>query len=92
MSSKPPRFTTAPPACTGPPECAIRMWSQLHDPASIEGERHIRADERRLLLREMQPTLKDLDWILDNLDKPDAIDKLRRHVRRLITLTERRAA
>lgn len=43
-------FTTTPP-CTGPPECAIRFWQEVHSPASVEGEKAIRADQRRLDLR-----------------------------------------
>ena len=67
MSSKPPRFTSVPPPCGGPPECAIRMWSQLHDPDSIEGERHIRADEQRLMMRRIQIMQLELDRANDRI-------------------------
>lgn len=84
---KPPRFTSI--TCTA---CPVVTWQQMHDPTAIEGERQIRADERRLILREMQATCRDLQWLLDNLNRPDTPEKLRRHLRRLITLTERRSA
>jgi hypothetical protein len=68
-------------------------------------EKRIRADQRRLDLRELQATARDLSWLLDqltiDLEHPDRLDikkvvsdldKLRRHTRRLITLSERRQA
>jgi hypothetical protein len=65
-------------------------------------EKRIRADQRRLDLRELQATARDLNWLLDqlHLDQPasaidtrklvDNLDKIHRHTRRLITLSERR--
>lgn len=65
--TKPPRFRTAPPACAGPPECAIAMWAVIHDPANAEAERHIRADEQRLMMRRIEVMQLELDRANDRI-------------------------
>lgn len=73
-------------------------WHHKH-PA----ERAIRADQRRLDLRELQATARDLVWLVDQLvdrngrpltpkDVPQVLDRIRHHARRLITTAERKAA
>lgn len=47
MSSKPPRFTTAPPKPCD--ECPIHMWAALSNPEAVNVERWARRDERRIL-------------------------------------------
>lgn len=98
MIDQPPRFRTAQPKpCDA---CPAKTWGVIHDPASIEAERQIRADQRRLDLRELQATSRDLAWLIDQLvddnSKPieaknaaETLDRVRSLTRRLITLTAR---
>lgn len=53
--------------CSGPPECAIRMWALIHDPANAEAERHIRADEQRLMVRRLAVMQLELDRANDRI-------------------------
>ena len=86
----PPRFTTVPPKpCDS---CPVKTWAVMHDPSSIEGERRIRADQRRLDFRELQATARDLAWHLEHMDRDpvQALARIRSITARLITLSERR--
>lgn len=102
VSQKPPRFTSAPAKpCDA---CPAKTWGAFHDPTNIEAERQIRADQRRLDMRELDATAKDLAYLLDQLGLPekpkdidvvktfDALSRIRTHVSRLIATAERRAA
>lgn len=68
-------FTTTPP-CTGPPECAIRFWQTVHDPASVEGEKAIRADQRRLDMRLLERKNAELARLNERVELLE--DQLRR--------------
>lgn len=78
----------------------ITLWKKLHDPDDIARERAIRADQRRLDLREMQATAKTLQFLIGELRAPnltdrkrtDVLERLDRVARQLLTHVERRAA
>ena len=77
------------------PHCPIVTWAAITDPNTAAGERQIRADQRRLDLRELQATAKDLSFLIDNLSDRDPVhtlNQIRRLCARLITLSERKAA
>lgn len=74
-------------------------WQQLHDPDDIARERAIRADQRRLDLREMQATAKTLAFLIEQLNvesfRPQdraTLEKIHRVARQLMAHVERRAA
>ena len=77
----------------------ITLWRRLHDPDDINRERAIRADQRRLDLRDMQATASTLRFLIEQLDldafaeKDRAtLEKIHRVARQLHTHIERRAA
>lgn len=77
----------------------ITLWKKLHDPDDIARERAIRADQRRLDLREMQATAKTLQFLIEQLDVDSfqpkdraTLEKIHRVARQLLVHVERRAA
>lgn len=87
-----------------PPSNPSTVWKQMTDPDDTARERAIRADQRRLDLRELRATAKDLEWLIDRICPDDQIveggkacipldtlDNIRRHARHLVTRTRQQA-
>lgn len=50
-------------------ECPVILWHTLHDPNNREAERHIRADERRLMQRQLDRANAEIEALRNELKR-----------------------